>query len=65
MYGIIDSRADITIIGGDLFCKVATAVRLKKKDMKQPDKTPRTYDQKIFLLDGKMDLNISFGDKTM
>lgn len=65
MYGIIDSGADITIIGGDLFRKVATTARLKKKDMKQPDKTPRTYDQKVFLLDGKMDLDISFGDKTM
>ena len=28
--GVIDTGADITIIGGDLFKKVATAARLRK-----------------------------------
>ena len=65
MYGIIDSGADITIIGGSLFRKVATAARLKKKDLKKPDRTPRTYDQQPFKLDGRMDLDITFGEKTM
>ncbi len=65
MFGIIDSGADITIIGGILFKKVAAVAKLKKKDFKKPGKTPRTYDQKPFKLDGRMDLDISFGDKTM
>ena len=36
-YGIIDSGADITIISGGLFRKVATAARLRKKDLQPPD----------------------------
>ena len=64
MYGI-DSGGDITIIGGKLFKRVALAARLKKKDFMQPDKTPRTYDQKPFTLDGRMDLDVMFEDKTM
>ena len=43
MIGIIDSGADITIIGGELFKKVATGAKLKKRDFKKPDKVPRTY----------------------
>lgn len=64
-FGIIDSGADITIIGGTLFRKVATVARLRKRDFKKADKTPRAYDQQPFSLDGRMDLDISFGDLTM
>ena len=64
-YGIIDSTADITIMGGALFKQMATAARLKKRDFIAADKTPRTSDQCSFALDGRMDLNLSFGDKTM
>ena len=42
---IIDSGADITIINGDLFQKVATVARLKKSAFKKPDGIPVTYDQ--------------------
>ena len=65
MWGIIDSGADITIIGGSLLKRVATVARLKKRDFRAADKTPRTYNQQPFALDGRMDLDISFGDKTM
>ena len=51
-YGLIDTGADITIIGGKLFEKVATVARLRKRYFKKPDKIPRTYDQKTFTLDG-------------
>ena len=34
--GIIDSGADITIIGGGLFRKVAAVARLKKRDLQNP-----------------------------
>ena len=39
--------------------------QVKEESPKGADKVPRTYDQKTFPLDGRMDLNISFGDKTM
>jgi hypothetical protein len=64
-YGIIDSGADITIIDGTLYKKVATTVRLKKRDFKKPDKTPRTYVHEPFTLDGMMELDVAFGEKTM
>ena len=65
VYGLIDTGADITIIGGKLFERVATVARLRKRHFKKPDKIPRTYDQKTFTLDGRMDLEITFDDKTM
>ena len=64
-YGIIDSAADITIIGSGLFKKVASVCRLKKKDFKSPDTTPRPYDQKPFMLHGRIDLDLTFEDTTM
>ena len=63
-YGLIDSGADITILGGSLFKRIATIARLKK-NFKKADKVPRTYDQQPFRLDGRMDLDIAFGDKQM
>ena len=63
--GILDSGSDITIMGGALFKKVATAAKLKRKGLKQSDKVPRTYTHKPFILDGRMDLEVSFGNTTM
>ena len=63
--GIVDTGADITIIGRDLFARVAAAARLRKRDFRKADKVPRTYDRKTFHLDGCMDLDISFLDRTM
>ena len=64
-YGIVDTAADITIIGGDLFRKVASVARLKKKNLnlKPADKVPRAYDQRLFTLDGRMELVITFYEK--
>lgn len=62
--GVVDSGSDITIIGGDLFQRVAAVARLKK-DLRRPDKVPKTYDGRAFTLDGKMDLDISFDNVTM
>ena len=42
-YGIGDTGADISIIGGNLFKNVATVARLRK-DFKPTDKAPRNYD---------------------
>lgn len=55
--GIIDSGSDLTIMGAKLFRTVATAVRLRKRDFQRADRTPRTYDQKPFTLDGMMELH--------
>ena len=52
--------ADITIMGAKVFRTVATAARLKKRDFKPADRTPHTYDQKPFTLDGKMEMDITF-----
>ena len=40
-FGIVDSGADITIIGGTLFKRVAAVARLKKRDFRPSDKVPR------------------------
>ena len=63
--GIIDTGADITIMGGELFKKVAAAARLKKRDFKKPDRVPHTYDRKEFKLHGRMDLDIIFDSKVL
>lgn len=63
--GIVDSGAEITIMGPELFKKVASVCRLRKKEFKKPDQIPRTYDQKVFSLDGKLTLDITFGETTM
>ena len=63
--GVIDTGADITIMGGELFAQVAAAARLHKKDFRKPDKTPRTYIRKPFRLDGCIDLDILFDERTM
>lgn len=65
MFGIIDTGADINIIGGELFKKLAAAAKLKKRDLQQPDKVPLNYDLHPFSIDGKMDLDITFKGKTM
>ena len=57
---IINIEANIMIMGGELFKKVATTARLKKKDFCKPDCTPNTYDRKTFQSHGKMELEITF-----
>lgn len=64
-YGVLDSGADITIIGGELFKKVASGARLKKRNFKKADRVPHTYNQQPFKLDGRMDLEIAFDEKVM
>ena len=63
--GIIDSGSEITIVGGELFRKVAAVARLRKSQFQGPDKVPRTYDGRTFVLHGKIELDISFEGKTM
>ena len=61
----MDSGADITIIGKDLLQTIAAVSKLRKRDCKNPDKVPRTYDRKPFTLHGMLELEISFAEKKM
>ena len=63
--GVVDTAADITIMGGKLFAMVVSAARLRKKDFHKPDKVPQTNDRKVFWLGGCMDMEISFHDTTI
>jgi len=63
--GIVDTAADITIMGGTLFKKVAAVARLRKKNFKSCDKQALNYDCQPIQLDGRIDLDITFGDKMM
>ncbi len=62
--GLIDTGADLSIMGGELFKTVAVAAKLRKKDLHKVDKTPKTYDGKTFKLHGRLDLAIEFDSKT-
>ena len=63
--GVVDTAADITIVGAEAFKRIATVAKLRKRDLKPVDKTPRTYDEKTFHLDGRLDLDITFDGRTM
>ena len=63
--GIVDTAADITIMGGKLFALVASSARLRKRDFIPSDKIPRTYNRKAFHSDGRMEMEISFEGKTI
>ena len=65
VHGIVDTGADITIMGPELFKKVAAIAKLKKSQFKKADKVPHTYDRCQFKLDGRLDLDVDFADKTM
>ena len=56
---VIDTGAEITIVGGELFQKVASTNHLMKRDFKPPDKTPRTYNQQVFSQDGCIELDLT------
>ena len=61
----IDSGADVSIIGAELFKKIAAVALLKKSQLKKVDKVPVTYDQKPLKLDGRLHLDITFQGQTM
>ena len=63
-HGIVDTGADITIMGPELFKRVATVAKLKKQQFKEADKVPYTYNQHPFKLDGRLDLDINIPPKS-
>lgn len=62
--GTVDTAADISIIGPEAFKRVAAVAKLKKRDLKPADKTPRTYHHTTFHLDGRLDRDVSFQGRT-
>ncbi|XP_064398966.1 uncharacterized protein LOC135345475 [Halichondria panicea] len=64
-YGVVDTGADISIMGAELFKTVAAATRMKKRSLKSVDKAAFTYDHKPIKLDGKLELDIVFEDKAL
>ena len=64
MFGVLDTGVDITIIGSTLFKKVAAVAKVKK-EFQESRQDSHTYDQKPFTLDGRMDLDIALGEKTI
>ena len=48
-----------------MFALVASTARLKKRNFRKPDKVPRNYDGREFQLDGCMEMDITFQDKTL
>ena len=63
--GVVDTGADITLIGAEAFKRIATVAKLCQRDLKRPDKTSWTYDQKTFHIDGRIDVDITFQESTM
>ena len=63
MKGVVDSGSDITILGGEMFKKVASVARLHKKEFHPPDKTPGIMiSNHLKLMDGST-LILSFRTK--
>ena len=64
--GLVDTGADITIIGGGkLFKGVAQGDKLSREKFRESDRTPFTYDNKQFKLHGVMDMVICFEGKEL
>ena len=63
--GVVDTGADITIVAAEAFKRITAVAKLRRRELKQADKIPRTYDQKTFHLDGRVDLDITFHGRTM
>ena len=58
--GLVDTGADIIIMGPELFKKITSVAGITKKQFKAADKIPFTYDRRQFQLDGYSNLDITF-----
>jgi len=63
--GLIGTGANISIMGLELFQKVAAVAGLRKRQLKLVDKLPHTYDRRTFKLDGQFNLDVTFVDNAM
>ena len=63
---LVNTGADITIMGPELFKKVTSVASITKKQFKAADiKFPFTYDRRQFQLDGYLNLNITFDQRVI
>ena len=62
MLRVIDTAADITIMGGEMFKKVAAVMKLHNKNFKPAGKVLYNYNKKAFptSIDGKLELDVCF-----
>ena len=65
LQGVVDTGSDLTIMGKEAFKKVAMVAKLRKKDFRPADQKAYNYDGKPFTLDGRLQLNLTFGEYTM
>ena len=63
--GIIDTGSDITILSGTAFQEIVTACGIKREQFKPPDTTACSYGHQPLKLDGQLDLQVKFGEKSM
>ena len=63
--GLIDTGSDIKIIRGNLFYQIIPESGLKVESLKPAEQKAYNYDQKPITLDGEMDMEVSFDDKTI
>ena len=65
LQGVVDTGSDLTIMGREAFKKVATVAKLRKRDSHPADKKAYSYDGKPFTLDGRLQLDLTFGEYAM
>ena len=65
LQGVVDTGSDLTIMGKEAFKKVAIVAKLRKKDFRPADKKVYNYDDKVKTLDGRFQLNLTFGEYNM
>ena len=65
LQGVVDTGSALTLMGKEAFKKVAMVAKLRKKDFRPADKKAYNYDGKPFTLDGRLQLNLTFGEYTM
>ena len=61
----VSQRGALSTVGRDITILVGRPLPLQKSQFKKPDKVPQNYDQRVFSLDGKMELDITFEGLTM
>jgi len=62
--GLIETRSDITIILGDLLYLIVSTTELDASMIRPANQGACAYDQRPIPLDGEIEVNIGFGEKT-
>ena len=65
LQGVVDTGSDLTIMSKEAFKRVATVAKLNKWDFHSAIKKAHSYDGKPFTLDGRLQLDLMFGEYPM